>query len=270
VGRSDRALTGTARSADGIPIEFDADGDGSPALVFVHGWSCDRTYWRSQMPFFADRFRVVAVDLAGHGRSGTGRHSWTMSAFGDDVAAVVERLGLDETVLIGHSMGGDVIVEAALRLDDRVKGLVWLDTYRTLGDPSYRDGDEAFVESFRQDFVRATHAFVRRVFPAGADPALVDWVADDMSAAGSDDALDALEHAINNEDAVVAALPRLTAPVVSISPADRPTDIEALGRHGVEAILLSGVGHFMMLEDPDALNPLLGGIINGFLPDQTD
>jgi pimeloyl-ACP methyl ester carboxylesterase len=58
---------------------------------------------------------VVAIDLAGHGESGVGRKAWTMPTFGDDLVAVVERLALADAVLIGHSMGGDVIVEAALQ-----------------------------------------------------------------------------------------------------------------------------------------------------------
>jgi thioesterase domain-containing protein len=65
-----------------------------------------------------------------------------------------------EVVLIGHSMGGDVIVEAALRLVDRVVGLVWVDTYSSLGEPQTDDEIEAFVAPFREDFASATRALV--------------------------------------------------------------------------------------------------------------
>jgi len=64
----------------------------------------------------------VSLDLAGHGESGLGRRAWTMPAFGEDVVAVAEKLGLEDVVLTGHSMGGDVIVEAARRMPDRVRG----------------------------------------------------------------------------------------------------------------------------------------------------
>jgi pimeloyl-ACP methyl ester carboxylesterase len=124
-------------SSDGVPIGYEVHGSGTPALVFVHGWSCDRSYWRGQVDAFAARHRVVTVDLAGHGASGAGRSAWTMPAFGEDVVAVVAELGLDDLVLddlvlVGHSMGGDVIVETALRLPGQVLGLVWVDTYATL------------------------------------------------------------------------------------------------------------------------------------------
>ena len=134
-----------ARSADGIPVHFEVEGAGEPALVFVHGWSCDRTYWSAQIDHFAATHEVVAVDLAGHGESGGGRREWTMPAFGGDVVAVIEKLGLREVVLIGHSMGGDVIVEVALALPERIAGLVWVDVYRTLGGVDTPEEIEEFV-----------------------------------------------------------------------------------------------------------------------------
>jgi pimeloyl-ACP methyl ester carboxylesterase len=205
---------------------------------------------------------VVAVDLAGHGESGTDRRAWTMPAFGDDVVAVVEQLGLEYVVLVGHSMGGDVISESAVRLGDRVTGLVWVDVYRTLGEPSSPEQLEAFVASFREDFGARTRDFVHSMFVPGSDPDLVEWVAADMSSASPDTALDAMESAIGNHDAALARLQELTAPVVAINPGYRPTDVESLRRHGVEAVVMPGVGHFLMLEDPATFNGLLGEVLD--------
>jgi pimeloyl-ACP methyl ester carboxylesterase len=115
-------MIGTATSPDGTSIASQALGEGSPALVFVHGWSCDRTYWAGQLQPFSRDFRLVAVDLGGHGESGLERDAWTIPAFGEDVAAVVEKLRLDRVVLVGHSMGGDVILEAARRLPGPRRG----------------------------------------------------------------------------------------------------------------------------------------------------
>jgi pimeloyl-ACP methyl ester carboxylesterase len=251
-------------SADGIPVRYEMHGTGEPTLVFVHGWSCDRSYWSGQLGYFAGRSQVVAVDLAGHGESGVGRQAWTMPAFGDDVVAVVEKLGLGDIVLVGHSMGGDVIVDAALHLPDRVAGLVWADTYDTLGEPSTPEEIEQFLVPFREDFVAATRGFVRRMFLPTSDEDLVEWVASDMSAAPPEIALDAMEHAISNDRAILAGLHELAAPVAAINPDHRPTDIEALQRHGVKTVLMSGVGHFLMMEDPDTFNRVLAATIAGF------
>jgi pimeloyl-ACP methyl ester carboxylesterase len=257
-------MKAVAHSVDGIRLSYEVQGAGTPALVFVHGWSCDRSYWRRQLPYFAGRHEVVAIDLAGHGESGFGRQGWTMPAFGDDVVAVVEQLGLDSTVLIGHSMGGDVIVAAALKLSDRVAGLVWADVYSTLGKPRTREEVQEFLVPFREDFVSATRDFVRRLLVPSSDAALADWVAADMSAAPPEVAIDALEHAIGNDRAILAGLRELAAPVVAINPDYRPTDIEALRRHGVETVLMSGAEHFLMMEDPDTFNRLLNETVEEF------
>jgi pimeloyl-ACP methyl ester carboxylesterase len=253
-----------ALAADGIPIHFETDGSGRPALVFVHGWSCDRSHWRHQVAAFADRYQVVTIDLAGHGESGGGRAEWTMPAFGADVAAVVDRLGLDDVVLVGQSMGGDVIVEAALLLGDRVRGLVWVDTYSSLDERRDPDDIEAFAAPFRRDFVAVTRAFVARLFVPTSDPALVEEVAAQMSSRPPEIAIDALEHAVGNEGAAAIGLRRLTAPLVSIHPAFRPPDRESLQRYGVRAIVMEDVGHWPMLEDPARFNAVLEEILAGF------
>jgi pimeloyl-ACP methyl ester carboxylesterase len=246
-----------ALSPDGVPISYEVQGSGEPALVFVHGWSCDGTYWSSQLRHFASRYRAVVMDLAGHGESGAGRRGWTISAFGQDVAAVVDRLALDRMVLIGHSMGGDVIVDAALRLRGRVAGVVWADAYGNLGEPKTAEEVQGFLARFREDFVTATRELVRGMFVPGSDPELVEWVLADMSAAPLEVAVPALEDSYGNEPAVIVALSRLQTPVVAINPDYRPTDVEGLRRHGVKAVLMPGVGHFEMMEDPERFNRLL-------------
>lgn len=99
-GKGERVL---CLSADSTHIVYDVYGERMPTLVFVHGWSCDRSYWMGQLESFS-RFRVVAIDLAGHGESGLGHGAWTMKAFGQDVAAVVKKLDLQRVILIGQHL----------------------------------------------------------------------------------------------------------------------------------------------------------------------
>lgn len=240
-----RSMADVVTSADGIRIAYETHGEGTPALVFVHGWSCDRSYWEGQLQPFSRQFKVVAVDLAGHGESGLGRKTQTMAAFGGDVAAVVEKLGLEHIILIGHSMGGDVIVEAARRLPGRVAGLVWIDTYKQLGTPRTPEQIQALMAPFRADFVETTRTFVRGMFPPSADRALVERVAADMSAAPPAVAIGALESAISFGREMPRALQELKLPVVAINPDNKPTDVESMERHGVQVVLMSGVGHFL-------------------------
>ena len=255
------AAPGRAASADGVAVAYDDRGAGTPALVLVHGWSCDRTYWKGQIESLGRRNRVVTVDLAGHGESGTNRQAWTIAAFGADVAAVVEKLGLERVILVGHSMGGDVIVEAARRLRGRVAGLVWVDVYRKLDAPPTTERIEAFVAPFRADFTGRTRAFVRGMFPATADKQLIEWIAADMSSAPKEIALAAMVSTFNNGREIPAALAELKLPTIAINADQPPTDFESLKRHGVEVVLMPGVGHFLMMEDPEGFNRILGAVM---------
>jgi len=91
-----------AYSADGAAIHYQVHDAGARALVFVHGWAGDHSYWDQQIQHFSRDYSVVTIDLAGHGSSGLNRDDWTMEAFGEDVTAVVEKLDLDGVILIGQ------------------------------------------------------------------------------------------------------------------------------------------------------------------------
>jgi len=247
-------LTQFVRSADGTRIAYAFKGAGTPALVLVHGWSCDRRYWDAQFEPLSRQFLVVVLDLAGHGESDSGRKEWSISAFGSDVAAVVRHLALEDTVLVGHSMGGDVILDAATRLRDFVKGLIWVDTYSELPCVSTREQVHGRMEPFRTNFGDETRRFVRSMFGSGADPSLVERIASDMSAAPLEVALGAMEAAWTFGAAVPALLDTLRLPLVAINPDNSSTDIESMRRLGIEVVLVPGVGHFPMIEDPRAFN----------------
>lgn len=253
-----------ATSSDGVAIGYGVHGNGTPALVLVHGWSCDRRYWREQLEPLGAHHQVVTVDLAGHGESGSGRSNWSMRAFGEDVVSVVNQLDLAQVVLVGHSMGGDVIVDAALEIRDRVLGLVWVDAYDDLDEPSSPEAISTFLAPFRENFGAAARAFVRTMFLPGADPELVEWVSADMSAAPPAVALDVAVSSVSNGRAIPGLLRELQAPVVAINTGWLPPDVASLQRHGVEALVLGDLGHFPMLEDPTRFNRVLLEVVDRF------
>lgn len=260
------ARAATTMSFDGVQIAYESVGSGAPTLVFVHGWSVDRGYWDAQIAPFSERFRVVTLDLAGHGESGRGREAWTIASYGVDVAKVVEHLDLDRLVLIGHSMGGDVIVSAARLLAGKVVGLIWVDTYGRLGTARTFEEVEEFVAPWRGNFTDAMDAFVRSaLFPPTADSALVERVAADMAAAPPEVALASLESSFKNDRVVPSVLAKLDLPVVSLNPQRSNPDVASLERYGVEVVLVPDVGHFMMMEDPGAFNTVLMDVLETML-----
>ena len=255
-----------ATSIDGTAIAFETQGSELPALVLVHGWSCDRSYWEGQYAPLSAHAQVVVVDLAGHGDSDTARHHFTIASFGEDVAAVVRALDVESVILVGHSMGGDVILEAARQIRDRVRGLVWVDTYDQLEHLQTAERVRERMAPFREDFVNATRAFVRKLFPLSADATLVDRVATDMSSAPLHVALGALEAAMNHGRRVPGLLQQLGLPLVAINPGTPATDVSSLRRHGIEVTLIPGVGHFPMMEAPLEFNRRLLAAVEKLSP----
>ena len=248
-------------SADGVSIHYDDVGAGDPALVFVHGWSCDRSYWSGQIGHFARTHRVVNMDLAGHGDSGLNRSEWTMQAFGEDVSAVVTELDLRNVVLVGHSMGGKVIVEAARQLGDRVVAVVGVDTFHSGGRETPQARQNEVFGQLAEDYASFMANFVNRTFVEQSDPAIRNWVLADMSAAPYASAVGARQASGSYDATPVVA--SLDVPLVLINSDFLPTDtahIEAAAKD-FRYREMSGVGHFVMLEDPATFNALLAQVL---------
>jgi pimeloyl-ACP methyl ester carboxylesterase len=253
---------GTAISADGVPIQYEVRGKGAPALVFVHGWCCDRSYWSAQLPYFARDHLVVAIDLAGHGESGLDRKEWTMGSFGEDIVAVVRKLGLDQVVLIGHSMGGPAVIEAARRLPGGVMGLVVADFLQDFERQYSQEFIDGWIDSLKPDYAAAVKKFVAEaLFTKTSDPVLVEKIAEDMSSAPPGIAIGAIrgEFAFLND--LTRIVKEVRAPITCInSDSDVwPTRTEVNRRYApsFKAKIMSGVGHFNMIEAPCIFNGLL-------------
>jgi pimeloyl-ACP methyl ester carboxylesterase len=248
---------------DGTGIHYRAYGSGEPAIVFVHGWSCDSGYWDGQLNHFAAQATVITVDLAGHGRSpGSARKAWDMAHFGADVAAAVQDAGAQRVVLVGSSMGGPVALEAARLLPGQVIGIVGVDTFREIAVPFPREQFAALLEKMRADFAATTAAFVGDHFFTGrTDPVLKQWIVKDMAKAPPEVAIPAVTALMDMD--YRTALDALDLPIVALNSAGSPTDEAAI--RAVEPrfrlVTLEGVGHFPMLEDPRTFNRVLERIV---------
>jgi pimeloyl-ACP methyl ester carboxylesterase len=251
----------TVQSEDQTEIHYTVYGDGEISLVFVHCWCCDQDYWREQVDTFSRDYKVVTIDLAGHGRSGKDRVDYTLEAFGSDVASVVKKLQLEKTILIGHSLGGGVILAAARQLKEQTLALIGVDTYqgfeRTIPDSILRQ----FIQPFEEDFYNTTMGFVDDMFPPGADSLLVREIAEDMSAGPPEVGISAIENNLSTNP--VSLLDGLTVPIYSINSRMFPIEVESNQQiyPDFEVFFMEGVGHFVQLEDPKTFNRLLYNIL---------
>ena len=250
-----------AISGDGTSISYETSGQGEITLVFVHGWSCDARYWRAQVPHFSKKYRVVTLDLAGHGHSGSGRLVYTMLSFGEDVKAVTEAEGSRKVILVGHSMGGSVIAEAARLMPDRVIGLIGIDTLENVEYPMTREELKMMLDPLEKDFVAGTREFAGQMISPRTHPRLREWILSDMSAAPPGVALSAMFEMMSQYVTGEAArvFETIPIPVVTVNGDLWPINYAANRRHmfSYEAIVLKNADHFLMMNQPKEFNRAL-------------
>ncbi len=251
--------TATVESVDGSPIVYGVRGQGESVIVFVHCWTCNHTFWDAQINYFSKGHRVVWLDLAGHGESGSHRQQYTMQAFGQDVAAVVKQIDAPKVILVGHSMGGPVVVEAAKLLGERVIGIVGVDTFYTSFEyPTSQEKITAFVKPFETDFRKTSEQMVRSMFTPQADPAVVESLVAEFLAADADVGVSAMHELFNwNAQQASADLKHFSDILYNINAA--PTGKELPANDHVT--MMPNVGHFIAQVKPEAFNQALKGII---------
>ena len=261
---------GVVPSADGTPISYEVRGSGEPTLILVHGWSCDARYWREQLAHFAVRHRVVTVDMAGHGHSGAGRQEYTTRSFGEDVRAVADAVGGDQLILVGHSMGGLVIAEAARLLPGRVLGLIGVDSLHNLDFPVTEEHADQMIAPLEADFPAACRQFAAAMIRPDTDADLAEWIQADMSAAPANVAVSAIRRYMDQwiSGAGPKVFEELPLPVVSVCADMWPVDPEANRKHmhSFEAIVLEGTDHFLMLGAAEEFNLALEEAIGKIAP----
>jgi pimeloyl-ACP methyl ester carboxylesterase len=252
---------GMIPSKDGTPISYEVYGRGEPTLVFIHGWSCDSRYFRMQIPRFSKEHRMVLVDLAGHGHSGMDRSRYTMESFGEDVKAVVEATGSEKVILIGHSMGGNVIAEAARLMPERVLGLIGIDTLENVEYKMTTEDMNNMLSPFREDFRKSVRSFAGDMIIPSTDPVLREWIISDMAAAPPSVAVSAIEEMLKLYVTGEAAtmFREIPLPVVTVNASLWLLNTEGNRKymHSYEAIVLDGTDHFLMMNQPERFNAAL-------------
>lgn len=248
-------------SKDGTLISYEVYGAGEPTLVFVHGLSCDSRYWRNQIPVFSLEHKVVILDLAGHGHSGVTRETYSMEGFGEDVQSVVEATGSQNVILIGHSMGGAVIAEAARLMPQSVKGLIGIDTFENIEYPLSREELNIMLAPMKKDFQSGMRQFVQQMLSPNTDSKLHEWIIADMSAGSPTIALSTMEESLLPSVTGQAAkiFEEIRIPVMTVNSDMWPIDYDANRRHmfSFDAIVIKGADHFLMLDRSEEFNKAL-------------
>jgi pimeloyl-ACP methyl ester carboxylesterase len=256
--------TDFVKSSDGVKIAYQVSGSGEANLIFVHGWTCDKTYWKYQAPYFAKQYRVITIDLAGHGESGIDRKQWSVELFSDDVSSVIHKLNLEKYILIGHSLGGLVVLEVARRNLIQTQAVIGVDIYKNIPKKkSEEDLQKAFDKNAEMytDFVKNMNASVPSFFTTASDSSLVAWVTKDMASNDPAAALGTSNSYLRwqNYEFLNALQESRNVPVLAINSDRKITDVDGFRKYhpSFQAVTMKGLGHFVMMENPEGFNKIL-------------
>jgi len=250
---------------DSLDMAYTDQGQGLPALVFVHGFPLSRGAWQKQVEALAPSYRVIAPDLRGLGESqgptGNMAGATSMARYAEDLALLIRSLGLGPVTLAGHSMGGYVALAFAERFPELLCGLVLVATRAGADTPEgaakrratatkvLAEGTAAVIEDMASKMLAASNH----------DAAMAQQVRALMAGATPQGLASALLGMADRPDAT-PRLAQIKVPTLVITGADDtlipPSESELLakGIRGAELEIIPGAGHLVAFEQPEAFN----------------
>jgi YbgC/YbaW family acyl-CoA thioester hydrolase len=255
-------------TVNGVSLAVDSRGDGR-CVLFIHGYPFDRTLWQYQLSHL-EGWRRIAPDLRGMGLSDAPDLGYSMTTYADDLAALLDALGVESAVLCGLSMGGYVAFEFLRRFRHRVLGLVLMDTRAEADTPDGRRARDAQAAQARD---RGPAAVAEAMLPqlfAEADPAhspaatRARRMIAGTPVAGIVGALSAMRDRPDSSDllATLDGIPTLVAVGAHdrITPPDR-AEAMADAIPGARFEVIAGAGHLPPLEKPAETTALLADFL---------
>ncbi|MET0066872.1 MAG: alpha/beta hydrolase [Candidatus Thiodiazotropha sp.] len=234
-------------------------GHGDITLLFLHGWGGRAEFWNSQINYFSSRYSVYTVDLPGHARSGYDAGSRSIKGLAEVLSRFISAQDLTNVILICHDMGGFVglALTQTVAAQGRIRGLVAIeslvDTRMSIPARQY----QRVVTNLRRHYPETARQLTRDLFPASADTALVDWVAESVASTDPGTSVDLLNDVVNID--LSTSLSQFEGPVRILNTAHNPPRLDNLRRSHprTDAVAVPWESHFSFLEHPDQFNQLV-------------
>jgi pimeloyl-ACP methyl ester carboxylesterase len=250
--KKEEVLTKTIRGSAGV-IYVDDGGEGGIPVLFIHSFGGDTRHWANQLSHLRTSRRAIAMDIRGHGRSAApAGNDYTIESLANDVAAVVDSLGLTRVVLVGHSMGGSSAIAYAARYSGRVAGMVLTGTPAKT-PPEQSKAVIASLESEKYDTVMAD--YMNKLL-ANAKPETDRLEREGMNKLSKETNISIITSIFSYDP--VPPLGSYKGPVLIISGSveDQAHSLhKAFPKIGYKTI--GGTSHWMQLDKPEEFNKLL-------------
>lgn len=260
-------------------IQHTRRGSGAPPIVLVHGFGCARSDWDPQVAHFSHRHETVAVDLGGHGASPGGPEHRRLETHGADVAALMDALDLAPSVIVGHSMGCRVALEAAASRPSRTKAIILVDGSR-LGDAGATLWQQRAAALEKLGYEKFVMAAFGQMFGADFDKARARAIMERATARPADICgpllVDIGRYDAEHMDRLLASVsvPLLAIQTTVTRPDGRRESLKAgetspyldmlrASVKGARIAVIPGIGHFPTLERPAETNAIMQQFISG-------
>ena len=265
------SLAGADVKYDGAKVHYESYGTGQEAVVFIHGWTCDLTFWRGQAPLYEKR-RALLIDLPGHGQSEAPKVDYTMDRFARAIDAVMRDAGVSKGVLVGHSMGGPVVLTFLRLFPAKTSSLVLVDAFIPPPPKSVEDEAkskaqmEPFLAGFEKpDYKETMTKMITSMYSAKTTPAMRAEITAKMTATPQHVVVGAMRGMFSMPNVKAGETYDLPVLVIMNANPARPGYEERLRKmfpklRGYEP--WDGVGHFLMMEDPGRFNTALAKFLD--------
>ena len=257
-------------TVDGMRIHYLDYGQGKEGIVFIHGWACDSSFWRFQIPALQE-YRLILLDLPGHGKSDKPEVAYTQDLLAASVNAVIQDAGIKSAVLVGHSMAFPVARQYIRNYPDSATALVIVDGafFRIPKEPQKKAVWENKFEKFKDNFKGsdssiALKEFMESLFAEQTPDELRAEIKSKVSLTPQHVVISVLEGMGNPE---IWKEDVLTIPTLAVYakrpnlPSDNGPYLKQLFPN-LEYYEWNGVGHFLMMEMPKKFNRLLRSFVN--------
>ncbi len=239
--------------------------NGKITLLFLHGAFINKDYWSEQLSYFAKDFRVIAIDLPGHGDSSFNQKEYTGERFGKDISTLIKKLGLKNVIIIGHSFGSDVMLETITLNASEIIGLIEIDHLKNVGMELPKEAVDQIVAGLNADFEATCEQFAKQALLTEAtNPEIVARLLNDYKGMNPEVGIPLLEYNFGYAQREAELLKGLELKLYSVHVNYTPTNQESLKKYlgdNYELHIMDGTCHYPMIENPDEFNEILEKVI---------
>lgn len=258
----------TTIEREDVKITYQEVGTGDTTLLFVHGAFINMNYWSAQVDYFKHQYRVLTLDLPGHGKSGKNRTIWNIQEYRKDVCTLINELHLKNIILIGHSMGGDVILEVASKCSDSVIGFIGIDNFKNAGTamPEEFQSQIAYIlEMLKTDFANTSENYARQALLSNStDKVIADRVIADYRNMDKNIGFNLISDCFSYYERERELMNHSKYKMYLLNVDYFPTNEKLLKKYaafGFDITHIKGTCHYPMIENANEFNRLLQGII---------